>query len=144
MTQFFLYQSLLVWKDQKSLWKQIYTTYFIYQVLALSHQCDCVSTKITYITEECFETSVFQPNFDQSVLGWRGLKVLWIQSIQFWRIDTFWYNHSFAVMTVNWFELVSKVRDVACGPLVKCHLGHSIGWHIPVGWHLSSCISHCL
>ena len=31
----------------------MYTTYSIYGVLALSHQCECVSTKITSITEEC-------------------------------------------------------------------------------------------
>ena len=30
----------------------MYTTYFIYGVLALSKQCECVSTKITSITED--------------------------------------------------------------------------------------------
>ena len=30
----------------------MYTTYSIYGVLALSHQCECVSTIITSITEE--------------------------------------------------------------------------------------------
>ena len=39
-------------KYTKDILKQIYTTYSIYGVLALYHQCECVSTKITFITEE--------------------------------------------------------------------------------------------
>ena len=33
--------------------KKMYTTYSIYGVSALFHQCECMSTKITSITEEC-------------------------------------------------------------------------------------------
>ena len=61
--KFWRIKILLTCKILERYFKTKYITCSIYYVLALSHQCECVSTKITSITEECLSRNRRIKNF---------------------------------------------------------------------------------
>ena len=70
---------------------------------------------------------LFQPNLAHSFLGWKGLDVLQIRTIQYQKRDNGIFLLIINVMIyfivlhkcVYWFELVSQMSDMAHGPLVS-------------------------
>ena len=113
-------------KYAKDISKQIYTIYSMYEVLALSHQCECVNANITSIRGEwlsrnrCIK-STRSPKSYQLFVAYFPLLILWIWNMNF---QISWYtrislNHSEKMrmhkirsqgMCIHWLKIFYPIK----------------------------------
>ena len=128
--KFWRIKILLTWKILKDILKQIYITCSIYELLAvaeLSHQSECVNTKITSITEEYLfrNRHISQVVLEEKILIFQGSMFAFSFNITSWK----------RAWSFTWTKFNSLHPRMLCA---------KIGWNWPSGSWVEDENVYCL